>query len=96
VKLTAQEEEGLALESASFPPFMLDMHEVVDSPVELPNLLPHEMNKSRKLLFETVESGYSGLSNRRVRFCRDQQQLGVPPGFDEVLLLQPSDVWTVE
>jgi hypothetical protein len=32
-------------------------------------LLPHKMNKSQKLLLKTLETGYFGLANRRVRFC---------------------------
>jgi hypothetical protein len=90
VKLTAQEEEeGLALESASFPPFMLDMHEVVDSPVELPKFVTTRNEQES-------EAPVRNCRIRILRFCRDQQQLGVPPGFNEVLLLQLSDVWTVE
>jgi hypothetical protein len=49
----------------------------------------NEMNKSRKLLLET-------LVNRTIQFCWDQWQSGVLPGFNEVLLLRPSGVWTVE
>jgi hypothetical protein len=56
-------------------------------------VLPHEMNRNRKPMLETVETGYSGLANWRVKFCRDQRQSGAPPGFNKVPLIRPSDVW---
>jgi hypothetical protein len=59
-------------------------------------LLTHKTNRDRKPLLKTAKTGYYGLANRRVRFCRDRRQSGVPPGFDEVLLLLPSDIWTVK
>jgi hypothetical protein len=58
--------------------------------------LPHESNRNRKLLFKTGKIGLSDFRNRTLRFCRDRQQSGTPPDFDEVLLLRLSDVWTVE
>jgi hypothetical protein len=54
------------------------------------------MNRDQKPLLKTVKTGLSSFRNRMVRFCRDRQQSGVPSGFDEVLLLWPSDVWMVE
>jgi hypothetical protein len=38
------------------PFFMLDVHEVIDSPVESPNVLAHGSNKSWKLLLKIVKS----------------------------------------
>jgi hypothetical protein len=55
-------------------------------------VLAHESSKSQKIMFETVETRYSGLANQRVQFYRDRWQSGTPSTFDEVLLLRPSDV----
>jgi hypothetical protein len=54
------------------------------------------MNRDRKPLPETVKTGGSDLANRTIQFCQDRPQSRAPPGFNEVLLLRPSDVWTVE
>jgi hypothetical protein len=56
--------------------------------------LPHEMNRNQTPLFEIVEIVYSSLVNRRVQFCWDWRQSGMPPSFDKVPLLRPSDIWT--
>jgi hypothetical protein len=53
---------------SEFPPFMLDVREVVDSPAESPKVFAHEMNKSRKPLFEIGEIGHSGFRNWTLRF----------------------------
>jgi hypothetical protein len=79
-----------------FPPFILDVLEIVESQRSRQNVLPHEMNRDCKPLPETVETGQSGFRNQMVQFCRDQRRSGVSPGFDEVLLLRSSDVWMVE
>jgi hypothetical protein len=68
----------------NFPPFMLDVLEVVDSLAELLKCLPHESNTNQKPLLETIEIGQPGFWNWIVRFCQDRQQSGAPPGFDEV------------
>jgi hypothetical protein len=79
-----------------FPPFMLDVLKVVDSPAELPKCV-HTWNEQRlKPVLKTAEIEYSGLANRRVQFYRDRQQSWAPRGFDEVLLLRPSGIWMVE
>jgi hypothetical protein len=48
---------------SEFSPFMLDVFEVVDTPMSLQNMFTHEMNKSWKLLVETGQTGWSGLAN---------------------------------
>jgi hypothetical protein len=47
---------------------MLDVLEVVDSPLELQNVLRYESDRSGKLLFETGKTKLFGLANRMVRF----------------------------
>jgi hypothetical protein len=54
----------------------------------------HELDRSRKPLLETGETGLSDFRNQTIRFCWDRRQSGAPPSFDEVPLLWASDVWT--
>jgi hypothetical protein len=54
------------------------------------------MNRNKKLLRETMESGLSGLANRMVQFYLDRRQSEAPPSFNEARLLRPSDVWSEE
>jgi hypothetical protein len=59
-------------------------------------VLPHETNRIRKPLFETVETEQSDFRNYTLWFCRDWRQSGAPSGYDEVLLIRPSGIWTME
>jgi hypothetical protein len=59
-------------------------------------MLPHKMNKNRKLLLKIAGIGWSGLTNRMIRFYQYRRQSGAPSDFDEARLLQPSGVWTEE
>jgi hypothetical protein len=59
-------------------------------------MLTHESNRTRKLILEAEKIRLLGLVNQMVWFCQDQQQTRAPSGFDEELILQPNDVWTVE
>jgi hypothetical protein len=43
----------------------------------------HEMNRDQKPILEVAETGLSGWANWRVRFYRDQRQVGAPLGFNE-------------
>jgi hypothetical protein len=63
---------------------------------KIQNMLPHETNRDWKSLLESIETRWSSLAILTIRFCWDRRQLGVPPGFDEVLLLWPSNAWTVD
>jgi hypothetical protein len=59
-------------------------------------LLPHKKNKNRKPLLKTIETEQSSFRNQTLQFCQDRWQSGAPSGCDEVLLLQPNGVWTME
>jgi hypothetical protein len=72
---------------SEFPPFMLDVREVVDSPAESPNVFAREMNKSQKLLLETGQIGLSDLANWMVQFRQHQRQSGAPSTSGEGVLL---------
>jgi hypothetical protein len=54
------------------------------------------MNRDQKPLLKTIETRQSSFRNWIVKFCWDRQQLGAPLGFNEVLLLRPSDIEMVE
>jgi hypothetical protein len=56
-----------------FPSLMLDVLEVVVPSGVAKNVLPHEINRDRKPLLETAETGWSGLANWTVRFCQDRR-----------------------
>jgi hypothetical protein len=72
-----------------FPPFMLDMREVVISLVESPKCVCTQIR-------EEIEAPVRNRRNWTLRFCQDRRQSGAPSSCNEVLLLRPSGVWTVE
>jgi hypothetical protein len=47
------------------------------------------MNRNQEPLLKIVETGLSGI-------VRDRLQSEVPPGFNELLLLRPSDIWMMK
>jgi hypothetical protein len=46
-------------------------------------VLPHKLDRSRKLLLEIGKTGLLGLANRMVWFCRFRRQLGALSALDE-------------
>jgi hypothetical protein len=73
--------------------FFIFMYSMRDN---LMYLLPHEKNRNRKPLLKTIETEQSSFRNQTLRFCQDRWQSGAPSDCDEVLLLQPNGVWTME
>jgi hypothetical protein len=70
-----------------FPPFMLDVREVVDSPAESSKCVATQIREVPEAMFKTREMGLCDFRNQSLRFCRDRRQSGAPPSFDEVHLL---------
>jgi hypothetical protein len=59
-------------------------------------LLPHESDRSQKLLFKTEKIRQPNFKNWIVWFYRDRWQSGAPLGCDDELFVRPSDICTME
>jgi hypothetical protein len=72
-----------------FPPFMLDVLEVVNSLAESPKCVSTWNEQEPKARIRNCR-------NQTLQFCWDRWLSGAPSSYDEVLLLWPSGILTVE